>query len=293
MSWVAIGVGVVGAAGTAYSASQTGDAPPPVQNDPGKALLKYLKGLNQGLPQLAAMEGQYRPQFGQLNIADQQQYLTGLLGLGGQAGTAAGQQLQAARQQDLGYMQQNTGTALGILGGIDPAGRQQAQQMTQLANDAYTRAQGPLSFQDSRMADQTARESFASRGRLNDNAGVSAEILAREDVKTARRDEATRLGANAFGMNQQFSSPALQLLMGTPQSTALGQDYVAQSAGIIGQNGPQFINPDAGINMGAQNAANLNSYNMAQASASQQRAAMYGQAGSSLMGLAGTLYQNR
>ena len=286
--------GVIGAGATIYGASQAGgDAPAPVVNDPGKSLLKYLTGLNKGLPQLAAMEGQYRPQFGQLNIADQQQYLNGLLGLGSQAGTAAGQQLQAARQQDLGYMQANTGLATGILGGIDPAGRQQAQQMTQLANDAYTRAQGPLSFQDSRMADQTARESFASRGRLNDNAGVSAEILAREDVKTARRDEATRLGANAFGMNQQFSSPALQLLMGTPQSTALGQDYVAQSAGIIGQNGPQFINPDAGINMGAQNAANLNSYNMAQASASQQRAAMYGQAGSSLMGLAGTLYQNR
>ena len=293
MSWVAIGVGVAGAAGTAYSASQSGDAPPPVQNDPGKALLKYLKGLNQGLPQLAAMEGEYRPQFGALNIADQQQYLSGLLGLGSQAGTAAGQQLQAARQQDLGYMQANTGTALGILGGIDPSGRQQAAQATQLANDAFTRAQGPLSFQDARRADQTARESFASRGRLNDNAGVAAEILQREDVKTARRGEAVALGQNAFSLNQQFSSPALGLLMGTPQSTALGQDYIAQSAGIIGQNQPQFINPDAGINMGAQNAANLNSYNMAQASAQQQRAGMYGQAGASLMNLAGTIYQNR
>ena len=180
MSWVAIGVGVVGAAGSAYSASQAGgDAPAPVVNDPGKSLLKYLAGLDKGLPQLASMEGQYRPRFGQLNINDQQQYLNGLLNLGGQAGTAAGQQLQDARQQDYGNMRANTGSVMGILGGIDPAGQQQAAQATQLANDAYTRAQGPLSFQDARGADQTAREAFADRGRLNDNAGVAAEILGR------------------------------------------------------------------------------------------------------------------
>ena len=85
----------------------------------------------------------------------------------------------------------------------------------------------------------------------------------------------------------------MNLLMGTPASTALGQDYLSRSMGIIGQNGPQFINPDAGINMGAQTAANLNSYNMAQAASRQNSAAQWGQAGSSLMQLAGTLYQNR
>jgi hypothetical protein len=42
--------------------------------------------------------------------------------------------------------------------------------------------------------------------------------------------------------------------------------------------------------MGMQQAANMNSYNMAQAASQQQRAAMYGQAGSSLMKLAGTIY---
>jgi hypothetical protein len=80
--------------------------------------------------------------------------------------------------------------------------------------------------------------------------------------------------------------------MGTPQSTALGQDYLANSAGIIGKNSPQFINPDAGINMGMQNAANMNSYNMANAAAQQNRSAMFGQVGGSLMDLAGTIYSN-
>lgn len=284
----------VGAGASVYGASQSGgSAPPPAPPNPAKYLGKYLDGLDKGLPRLAEMEGEYRPQFGQLNINDQQQYLNALLGLGGSTSTAAGQQIQQARQQDFGYMQQNTGSALGILGGINPAGLQQAQQATQLANDAYTRAQGPLSFQDARSADQTAREAFADRGRLNDNASIAAEVLSREDVKTARRGEAVALGQNAFGLNQQFSSPALSLLMGTPQSTALGQDYLANSAGIIGKNGPQFINPDAGINMGMQNAANLNSYNIANAAAQQNRSAMFGQVGGSLMDLAGTIYSNR
>ena len=285
----------VGAGASVYGAATAGggSAPPPVSMDPGKALLKYLKGLDKGLPQLASMEGEYRPQFGQLNINDQQQYLNALLGLGGSTSAAAGQQIQQARQQDFGYMQQNTGSALGILGGLDPSGRQQASQATQLANDAFTRAQGPLSFQDARSADQTAREAFADRGRLNDNASIAAEVLGREDVKTARRGEAVALGQNAFNLNQQFTSPALGLLMGTPQSTALGQDYLANSAGIIGKNGPQFINPDAGINMGMQNAANMNSYNIANAAAQQNRSAMFGQVGGSLMDLAGTIYKSR
>lgn len=293
MSWVAIGVGVVGAAGTAYSASQAGgDAPAPVVNDPGKSLLKYLAGLDKGLPQLAQMEGQYRPQFGQLNINDQQQFLNALLGMGGQAGTAAQGQLQSQRQADYAAAQGNISSVLGILGGIDPAGQRLTQQATDLASQRFNAAQS-LNPQEQRMATQTAREAFAARGRLNDNAAVASEILGREDVLARKRAEAMALGQAGLGMSQGFTSPALNILMGTPASTALGQDYLARSMGIIGQNTPQFINPDAGINMGAQNAANLNAYNMAQASARQNQAAQWGQAGSSLLGLAGTIYQNR
>ena len=293
MSWVAIGVGVVGAAGTAYSASQAGgSAPAPVANDPGKSLLKYLAGLEKGLPQLTSMEGEYRPQFGSLNIADQQQFLNALLGMGGQAGTAAQGQLQGQRQADYQAAQGNIGSVLGILGGIDPSGQRLTQQASAMASQRFNAAQS-LNPQEARMATQTAREGFGARGRLNDNVSVAGEILGREDVLAQKRAEAMAMGGSALGMSQGFTSPAMNLLMGTPASTALGQDYLSSSMGIIGKNTPQFINPDAGINMGAQNASNLNAYNMAQASARQNSAAMYGQAGGSLMELAGTLYKNR
>jgi hypothetical protein len=179
---------------------------------------------------------------------------------------------------------------MSILGGINPAGQQAAQNATMLANQAHARATGPLSFQDARASDQAAREAFGARGRINDNAGVAAEVLGREDVMAARRSEASSLGGLAAQLNAQYTDPALSILMGTPASTALGRDYVTQAQGIIGQNSPQFINPDAGINMGMQQASNLNSYNLAQAQQRQQSGATWAQAGSSLMGLAGKLY---
>jgi hypothetical protein len=284
--------GVIGAGAAVYGASQSGgDAPAPIPNDPGKSLLKYLKGLNQGLPQLAGMEGEYRPLFGALNLADQQQYLSGIIGMGGASNAAAAEQLQAARQQDFANMRSNAGGVMGVLGGIDPAGREQAARASAMADTAYQRAIGPMGFQDARLSDQNARESFAARGRINDNASVAGEILGREEVRADQRAEATALGNNAFELNQRYSSPALGMLMGTPASTALGQDYLGASRGIIGQNNPQFINPDAGINMGMQQTANLNAYNMANASMQAQQGAAWGNVGGSLMGLAGTIYQ--
>lgn len=294
MSWVAIGVGVVGAAGTAYSASQSGgSAPAPVQANPGQSLMQYIKGLGKGLPSLTNLESQYRPQYGELNIADQQQYLNALLGMSGQATTAGGAQLQSARQEDIANMQLNAGGVNSLLGMIDPQGRAMADRATTMANDAYNRAQGPMSFQDTRGVQQAAREAAGSRGRINDNVGIAAEVLGREEFKAGQRQEAQDLSNNAFALNQQFSSPALGMLMGTPASLAYGQDLLGRSQGIIGQNTPQLINPDAGINMGMQNASNLNAYNMAQASARQNSAAQWGQMGTSLLGLAGDIYTSR
>jgi len=291
MSWVALGVAAVGAAGTAYSASQAGEgAPAQVQANPGKSLLQYLKGLDRGLPQLQQMEATYRPQFGQLNIADQQQYLNALLGMGGQAGTEAQGQLQQQRAAEYQNMIGNTGAVMGLLGGIDPNSQMLTQRASQMAGQRFDAAQG-LNFQEQRGATQTAREAFASRGRLNDTSSVAAEVLGREEVLQNKRAEAMGMGQQAMGMSQAFTSPALGILMGAPASTALGQDYVSRSMGIIGQNQPQFINPDAGINMGQQNAANMNAYMQAQSAAKQNSAAMYGKMGSSLIDLAGTIYK--
>ena len=128
---------------------------------------------------------------------------------------------------------------------------------------------------------------------MNDNASVAAEILGREDVRRGLREEASAANTTAFQLGSAYSDPAMSLLLGVPASTSLGQDYLGASAGAIGANTPQFINPDAGINMGLQQNANLAAYQNAQAAQRQNSAAMWGNLGSSLMGLGGKLYENR
>jgi hypothetical protein len=299
MSFAALGVGgtiaagaaVAGAGASIYSASQAGGgAPAPATMSPKKSILSYIKGVSAGMPMLLDTEDEYRKQFGQLNIDDQQQYLNALLGLGGTATNTAGQQLQAARQQEYGNMLGNAGSVMQLLGGVNPNGQAAAQRATTMADDAYNRSLS-ISPQEARASDQQAREAFGARGRINDNVSVVGELLGREDVMAGKREEAQMANANAFSLAGQFSSPALQLLMGTPSNMALGQDYLANSQGIIGKNTPQLLNPDAGINMGMQNAANLNSYNMANAASQQNSAAMWGQMGSSLLGLAGNYFK--
>ncbi|WP_367874011.1 hypothetical protein [Luteolibacter sp. Populi] len=290
---IAAGTAVVGAGASIYGASQAGGsgggAPPMLT--PKKSLLSYLKGLDAGLPDLYDMESEYRPQFGGLNLADQGQYLTGLLGLGGQANSAASQQLQAARQAEFGNMAGNSSAVMSLLGGVNPYGKQAMERTASMADTAYQRAIGPLSFEDKRTADQTAREGMQARGRVNDNVGIFAEMLGRDDMKEKRRNEALNMMNQSFATSQQYSSPALSLLGGVPASVAFGQDYLGQSAGAIGKNGPQFINPDAGMNMGMAQNQNLASWSAAQATQQAGQNAMWGQLGSSLMGIGANYFK--
>lgn len=291
VAWIGLGVSAVGTAATAYSASKAGDAPAPMQSDPGKDLLKYISGLKKGLPDLQSLEWQYRPEFGKLNIADQEQYLNALLGFSRQASEGARQEIGAERVADINSMRERTGGVVGMIGGITPNLQRMEQNQAALAQERYNAAQG-LSAQERRLADQTARESFAARGRLNDNAGVAAEILSREEVLSAKRAEAARMGAQSFETSQRYSSPILDLLGAVPASVASGRDFIGLSQSIIGQNTPQLINPDAGINLGAQNAANMNAYMNARASAKANQAALYAKSGESIANLGLQIYKS-
>ena len=262
-----------------------GAAPP--TSDPGKDLLKYLKGLSTALPQLSQLEGQYRPQFGELNLGDVSTSLfgtsgqAGLLGMGGQAATASQQQIEAARRAELSGATGRTGDVLSFLGGIDPASQRIAGQAATMADQRFSSAQG-LNPQENRMAQQTAREAFGARGRLSDNSSVAAEVLGREEVLAAKRAEAMQTGQQASQLNQQFTSPAMGILLGTPASTALGQDYLNAGRQAIGAATPQLIDTGAGINLGQQQASNLASWQQNQSSAKQAQNSQYTQIASAL-----------
>jgi hypothetical protein len=249
--------------------------------------LKYLKGLSTALPQLSQLEGEYRPRFGELNLGDVNTSLfgtstqPGIIGMGGQATQASQQQIEAARRAELTGATGRTGDVLGLLGMIDPATQRIAGQSAQMADQRFAAAQG-LNVQEKRMADQAARESFAARGRVNDNASVAAEILGREEIMAAKRAEAMQTGQQAAQLNQQFTSPALGILMGTPVSTALGQDYLNAGRQAIGAATPQLIDTGAGISLGQQQASNLASWQQNQQAAKQAQNSQYLQIASAL-----------
>lgn len=267
--------------------------PPPPQNNPGKDLQKYVTGLQSALPSVFGLESQYRPEFGDLNLADISRMLggsdgqSGLYGIGSQANAESQKQLEAARAAEIGNMRGNAGDVMALLGGINPTGARTVANAGTLADQAYARATGPLSFQDARSADQTAREAFAARGRVNDNASVAAEILGREDVAAARRQEAAQLGSSAFGMADKFSDPALGILSGSPASVLLGQDYLNSGKQAIGTNIPQLIDTGAGIQLGQQNASNLANWQSNVAAAKNASTAANTQVAGSILGALG------
>lgn len=261
--------------------------PPPPQNNPGKDLLKYVQGLSGALPQLANIEGQYRPKFGELNLQDIQMLLngsngqSGIIGMGGQATTAAQGQLSAARQAEIASGTGQASSVLGLLGAIDPASQRIAGQASQMADQRFQSAQG-LNMQEARMADQTAREAFGARGRLNDNASVAAEILGREEVLGAKRAEAMQIGGQASQLNREFTNPALGILTGAPASTMLGQDYLNSGKQAVGTATPQLIDTGAGISLGQQQAGNLANWQSNVTSAKNAQTAQNTQIGASV-----------
>jgi hypothetical protein len=150
-----------------------------------------------------------------------------------------------------------------------------------MANERYQAARG-LNYQEKRMADQQAREAFAARGRLNDNASVSAEILNREDFLASKRKEAAQYGMQASQMAEQHAAPALNLLGNTSQSTLLGQDYLNRASSSVGQSIPQLVDTGTGITLGQQHQANLANWQSNAVAADNARSAQTTQAASSI-----------
>lgn len=222
----------------------------------------YTQGYTEALPGLLQTEGEYRPQFQALNLGDINAFLSGangqmgLLGLAGMAQQSAGQNLQAARQQDLESYMGMAPQFRSFAQALSPEAQAQVDAANQAALKATQSAQG-LTWEEKRDADQAAREAFASRGQLDSNASIVAEAMNREGALRMKRDEAAGARGNAFNMAQQFySAPGYGILGSVPASYQAGQQQLGMGLGAIGSARPQMINPDVGVNaaMSQQNA---------------------------------------
>ena len=231
----------------------------------------YVSGVGRSLPFVIGQEQAYRPQFQGLNLSDISSFLQGtggqqgLYGIQGQATQQSGQLLGQARSDELAQMTGQTGAARQLIAGISPVATAQGE-----AQRAYSSARG-LNFQENRMAQQSAREAYASRGMLDSNSSVGAEVMNREGMLRAKRDEAAMRGQQAYEMGQGFyGAPGMQILGGTPLSYQTGQQQVGLGLEAIGSGTPQLFNMDAALGSGA--ADRQNKFN-AQSARGQAKAA--------------------
>jgi len=265
------------------------ERPEPV--DVYQSTVDYARAVRDALPDILATEQAGRPEFAKLELADIE---TGLFGADGQAGILelrkrAGEDLAdeniRQKERELGLIDQFGSDVSASLRGLadrdaDEIARLQAEQAKQL----FKEAQGELSPERQRAADQAARMSGFARGRGRDMSVDASALLGREDVRANLRAQAQRAGQLGFTQAQTVAGDPLQFLFGSPsQALRFGSDAYREGFqfGQVEQ-GPQLFDPDTGTNLALQQRSQDVSLLGAQAQADASRSA-------GLMGAIGTI----
>lgn len=242
--------------------------PKPTTPDYAKATGNILGVYESTTPRVQAFEKTAREGYGALNLGDIAGSMfgiggeQGIVGQTGQAATQAQQQIQGLRSGEYGAMTGQAGAVRGLLGEMSPEAQRMMQLQSAQAEDAYARSQG-LSPQEQRSAMQTARESFASAGRLGGNAAVASEILNRESSLAAKRNEAAGATSRAYQTAQNYYSPMQALLSMTPAGMQYGERYATQGQAQLGEATPKLFDYSTGFGMEGARVKAQDAYNQA------------------------------
>jgi hypothetical protein len=246
--------------------------PDPV--DPGESMGEYLFGKSfdkyQGVTdprlqeKLIAAEERYRPRYTALELKDIATMAQGLGDTPGlfdlleeqsaRAGELQREQLGLQREADVAALREFAPQVVEAYREADPRSAALADLAQQQAETLYAEAEGPLSPERRRLAEQAARQGSLARGRIGDESSIAAEILGREQFKSGLRAEARQAGAGAFGQQRQMAGDVGMTILGRPSAAiGLGGQMLGQAqAGAAGPMGPQLFDPNVGINMALQ-----------------------------------------
>ena len=320
----------------------------PIKNKKGKVIgygpsiaEKQTTGVTdyygQALPKFLDLEREFAPQFLSQAFDTAGQAYSGFAGLRDTAAAREAETIANLRAKELGTMTGQAGLTRGLMQALSPEQarsielQQKAMERAQglegefqaaskpytgmfgtMAQEAFGR-RGVLSPEEQRAAQQRARESATSAGRLGGNSAIAAEMLNREGAQAARRQEAANMaglastnlfqteaqraalrgeaqaaGQNLFGMAGSFyTAPGLDMLSRTPASYTAGSTMAGMGLDLGKSLGPQFdYNMPLGLAQqagGAENQYNQDVYNTNLAN-QQAKAKMYSDIGSNLMG---------
>jgi hypothetical protein len=164
------------------------------------------------------------------------------------------EQLQLQREADVGAIQEFAPQVVSAYRAADPRSAALADAAQAQAMRLFGEAEGPLSPERRRMAEQAARAGSLARGRIGDESSIAAELLGREQFKAGLRQEARQAGAGAFGQQRAIAGDIGMTLLGRPsQAIQLGGQTLGQATGLAaGPMGPQLFDPNVGINLALQ-----------------------------------------
>jgi hypothetical protein len=249
-----------------------GKAPPPI--DPGESMGKYLFGQDfesfGGVTdpvlqeKLISTEQQFRPRYAALELADIETFAKGTDGQSGlfdlleESGRRAGEiqreSLAEQRAADVAALQEFSPQIVEAYRQADPTSARLADLQSAQAERLFAEAEGPLSPERRRMAEQQARSGSLARGRLGDESSIASEILGREQFKSGLRQEARQAGQLGFGQSRALAGDIGSVLLGRPSmALGMGQNVLGQAQGqAAGPMGPQLFDPNVGINLALQ-----------------------------------------
>jgi len=276
--------------------------PPPAMIDPNEAMGRFLFGQDfeagAGITdpvfqqRLVDAETRFGPQFVGAEMARQE---AAAFGRDGQPGfldlferaapriqALTEQQARAQRQADIADIRDLGPDAVRAIREADPERARVIQQQQGLTDDLYARASG-VTPQQTRMAQQGAREAYAARGRGLDDASVFAEALGREDIMRQNRAEAMGAGGNLFAMlSASGADPALAVTGRPSGAVPAAFQGLGQSMALGGRGAtPQTFNPDTGLNLalaqrGQQMEYDANIFGAQQAASGSALGALFG-----------------
>jgi hypothetical protein len=190
------------------------------------------------------------------------------------------------RAADVGALQEYAPQVVEAYRDADPYSTGLAEKQTAMADDLYQRSQG-LNPEQQRIVDQQALQMAQSQGRVTDQSAIAGQLLGRENYLAGLRSEAAGMGQQAFGMNRLMAGDQGMAILGRPTQSAVGGSALMGSTQGL-RTGPALFDPNAGVNYGMQNQANMMQLQGAKAQAGASKSAgtmgMVGSIGGSVLG---------
>ena len=280
-----------------------GKQPEPI--DPGLAMGEYMfgKGFSsfQGVTdprlqeRIIGAEERYRPRYTALELKDIETMALGtadtkgLFGLLEESSRMAGrlqqEQIAEQRAQDVSALREYAPQVVEAYREADPYSAGLADLQRAQAEVMFKEAEGELSPERRRMADQAALSASLAQGRALDQSSIASQLLGREQVRSQLRNQAMGAGQMAFGMARSMAGDLGSTILGRPsQAISLGGQILSSAQqGAAGPMGPQLFDPNVGLNMALSQRGQDIDFMGAKAAAQGQMVGALGQvAGSAL-----------